>query len=154
MKKVPLSNGGEFLVDDEDFAFLMQWKWKKSPQGYASRTVYKGNNKFGTLNVHVLLAKPPKGKIVDHDNENKLDDRKENLKVVSKSYNNRHKGIPKNNTSGFLNVSKGKNGGWRAYFKLNDKFFSLGTYVTPEEASAVAETKKKELLNLEVPDAS
>ena len=60
--------------------------------------------------------------------------------------NNRNKGKPKTNTSGFLNVSKSRKR-WRAYYKLNNKFHSLGTYDTPEEAYVVAEAKRKELLN-------
>lgn len=41
MMQIPLYNGGFTLVDDDDYPFLSQWKWKRHPQGYASRTSWK-----------------------------------------------------------------------------------------------------------------
>lgn len=146
MKKVPLSNGEVTLVSDEDYELVMQWKWKKSRHGYATRCIYVGDGKFSALYLHILIAGKVKGKTVDHENTDKLDNQRHNLLHVSKSRNNRNKGKPKTNTSGFLNVSKSRKR-WRAYYKLNNKFHSLGTYDTPEEAYVVAEAKRKELLN-------
>ena len=44
MKQIPLTQGKFAIVDDEDFAYLMQWKWfpsymKGRTTDYANRSV-------------------------------------------------------------------------------------------------------------------
>jgi hypothetical protein len=70
---------------------------------------------------------------IDHINRNKLDNRIENLREVSRSMNAFN--------TGSLNVSKNRNG-WRA--RVGQK--SLGTFKTKEEAEAVARKYKETYL--------
>ena len=79
MKKISLGNGSHCLVDDEDFEYLNQFRWYKAGRGYAvgrmgTRKVFK---------MHRIISKAPDGKEVDHINRNKLDNRKENLRIVT-----------------------------------------------------------------------
>jgi len=67
------------------------------------------------------MAGEPLGKrVVDHMNGNSLDNRRENLRVVSHMENIRNRaGANKNGTSGHLGVSFHKaKGVWRAYIML------------------------------------
>lgn len=77
------------LVDDEDYEFLNGYKWHCS-MGYARRSHFpNGIRKIMTMQG--LLIKCPKGKVIDHINGNKLDNRKANLRVVTNSQNNINK---------------------------------------------------------------
>lgn len=63
---------------------------------------------------------------VDHINRNTLDNRKENLRIITHKENARNTSIGKNNKSGFIGVSfdKSKNL-WRAMIKVDGKQISL-----------------------------
>src|SRR3990167_2069342 len=66
MKNIPLTQGKQTLVDDEDFDFLNQYKWFYHKQGYAVR-------QSGSIRMHRLLMNTPKRQEVDHINGNRLD---------------------------------------------------------------------------------
>ena len=72
---------------------------------------------------------------IDHINRNPLDNRKENLRVVTHIQNMQNVGIKKNNSSGVIGVRKrDENDTWRAYIKYNKKTINLGTFQTKEDA--------------------
>ncbi len=81
MKKIPLTQGKFALVDDEDFEYLNQWKWKFL-SGYAARK--KGKK---TIYMHRLVNNTLDNKSTDHINMNKSDNRKENLRSSTSSQN-------------------------------------------------------------------
>lgn len=80
------------LVDDEDFEHLNQWAWKAKPNGggnnvYAVRNV-KVDGKLKTVRMHrVVLSAESDQMDVDHINHNSLDNRRSNLRLVSRSAN-------------------------------------------------------------------
>jgi len=138
MKQIPLSNSDLMvLVDDQDYDYLMQWKWKLARHGYAVRTGYKAG-RFITIYMHQLIAGKKAGLTIDHANRCRLDNQRHNLVHRTKSQNNRNKGLNKNNTSGFKNVSKFRTK-WRAYVVIDTKFIHLGIFDTPQEAATVAQ---------------
>ena len=134
MKKIKLTNNGYVNVDDEDFNFLNQWKWTKSPQGYVARTGYENGEQKKIL-MHRVIVDPPKELQVDHKNRNKLDNRKSNLRIVTQSENMHNTGNWKNNTSGIKNIcfDKSKNK-WVARKQYNGKQKFIGRYATIEDA--------------------
>lgn len=88
--------------------------------------------------VWVLHHKEWPSSFVDHINGNKLDNRIENLRVVSKSQNGMNRAKQQNNTSGYVGVYFDKRGKrWRAQIKIQSKTKSLGSYKTKEEAAEV-----------------
>lgn len=80
MSEIILSNGQKVLVDESDFAFLNQWKWKPHKQGYACRSTW-ADGKSGLLLMHRAIIDAPKSKHVHHINEIKLDNRRCNLEL-------------------------------------------------------------------------
>lgn len=82
------------LVSADDYDFVSRWKWKRHRQGYACRTTYHKDTKtFPLLLMHRVIAERafgeiPKGLVVDHINRVKLDNRRDNLRVVTQGENN------------------------------------------------------------------
>lgn len=75
MKEIKLTRGKFAIVDDDDFEWLNQFKWHCDTQGYAKNAIQ------GTM--HRLILSPNNGDITRHINEVKLDNRRENLKIIT-----------------------------------------------------------------------
>lgn len=144
MKEIQLTQGYVAIVDDDDFEYLIQYKWrvkidKKRLNGiqYAIRS-----KRFGKITKHFLMHRDilnaPSDKLVDHINGNGLDNRKSNLRLCNNSENLRNKGKDagtyKSKYKGVTKVSNTKNR-WRAYITLDRKYKELGTYATEKEAA-------------------
>lgn len=76
------------ILDADDYERFAHMKWYLSDSGYA---VSNGSN--GGLRLHRLIMDCPFDKVVDHLNGNKLDNRKQNLRICSQKENmgNLHK---------------------------------------------------------------
>ena len=84
--------------------------------------------------------------IVDHINGNTLDNRKENLRIITRSENNKNMRMRINNTSGATGVEYNeKSDNYKARITLHGKAFYLGTFNTLMEARAAYEGAKKVL---------
>lgn len=145
MKKIELTKGKFALVDDEDFESLNQYEWffqydqKDISKGYACRAVRQENGKQKIVKMHhVIMGKPKKGLMTDHINENRLDNRRANLRLATNSQNQRNKGKNRNNKSGFKGVYYFKWGKikrrWKAQITYDGKNHHLGFFNTAEEA--------------------
>ncbi len=145
MKIIPLTRGKYAMVDDEDYDRLMEhsWAWvpsteSKSGSGYAVR---KGNKRRGeprTVQMHREILRCQKGIMVDHINQNGLDNRKENLRFANVQQNsfNRPKPIM-DCTSVYKGVLQRKNDSkWTARIKFNGRHVELGKYKREEGAAA------------------
>jgi len=83
-------------------------------------------------------------KEIDHIDQNKHNNRVENLRVVTRQVNSMNKPKNKNNTSGHKGVSFCKQTQrWSAQIKINHKKFNLGRYIDINDA--VRARKKAEL---------
>ena len=89
MKKIKLTQTKEALVDDEDFKTLDKFKWCYN-RGYAVRSVY-GEEKQMVAYMHREIMNTPKGMDTDHINHDKLDNRKENLRICTTSQNTQNR---------------------------------------------------------------
>lgn len=72
--------------------------------------------------------------LVDHRNWDKTDNRKQNLRIASKSQNNMNIKRKSNNTSGYTGVSVNKQGKYIAAISIGGKKHHLGTYEVLEDA--------------------
>ena len=74
---------------------------------------------------------------LDHANRVKTDNRISNLRYITPSQQNQNTNLHPNNTSGYRGVFLDKSSGkWRSRIRVNNKKYSLGSYLTPEEAYA------------------
>lgn len=122
MKQIPLTQGKFALVDDEDFEFLMQWKWHFE-RGYSC------NKSEKKIYMHNLINKTPTKMQTDHIDGNKLNNTKENLRTCSASQNsmNSKKIILKTSKyKGVYFFKRDKN--WAAKIMLDRKSIFLGHF--------------------------
>jgi len=135
MKRIPLAGGKFAKVDDEDYEYLSQWRWREF-HGYATareRGVPSVLRK--TFQMHRLLLKPKKGFEVDHINRDRLDNRRSNLRLATRSLNRFNTAKYQNKSSIYKGVYWHKGSQiWRTQLKHNGKFIYLGQYKTEEEA--------------------
>jgi hypothetical protein len=139
MKKIKLTKGKYALVDDVDYEFLNQWKWHLSTSGYAKRNkhIRLGTNQYTheVIWMHRLINQTPEHLFTDHINQNKLDNRKANLRNTNKSLNSLNRSTIKTNKSGFYGVhfdSWSKK--WRAEIRIAGKRLSLGRFNNIKDA--------------------
>ena len=134
MKEIQLTKGAVTIVDDEDYELLTKWKWHLQTAGYACN---KGGVGKGTVYMHRLILDCPDDMIVDHIDGNRLNNKRENLRIVTYSQNHMNRKVKRKNcTSKFKGVSYDANRGkWRSYIKLDGKFIHLGEFNTEMEAA-------------------
>jgi hypothetical protein len=133
MKEIPLTKGMVAIVDDEDYAELSKYKWHYS--GKYARRYASVNGKRIYVWMHRVIAGTPDGMDTDHINGNKLDNRRANLRVCTRSQNmhNSATGI-KNNTSKYKGVTY--NGGkWIASICVNFRKLYLGCFTDERDAA-------------------
>lgn len=112
---------GHAIIDTEDLDKVKDIKWKLNNNGYAVN--YSGKKNI-TLFMHriVLGVDEP----VDHINHNKLDNRKSNLRVITKSQNQMN--------ANYKGVYHGKDERFYPHIKIDQKMLNLGTYTVEAEA--------------------
>lgn len=142
MKTIELVSGEVAIVDDEDYEELNKHSWCYC-RGYAKRSIYTTDKKT-TICMHRVILNTPDSMETDHINCNKLDNRKENLRVCTHAENQCNKRKAKNNTSGHKGVSI-RDGKFIPHIKHNNKQLYLGTYNTLEQAAEIYNNKAKEL---------
>lgn len=148
MKRVRLTQGKHTIVDDDapPAVFDLAWYYGATNGGYAT---HKTGDQHLLMHRVVIGAQP--GEYVDHINGNRLDNRRQNLRIVTNAQNvrSRHR-INRNNTSGFKGVSytysyyKGErrelSKPWYAKITYERKQIGLGRYATAEEAASAYDT--------------
>jgi hypothetical protein len=152
MKRIKLTKGKYALVDDVDFAELNQYKWFYSG-GYAARHdsragLYYDGKMHGhgrLIGMHRYILGDPEGLEVDHINLNKLDNRRANLRAVTKAVNALNKPIYKNSKLGLPGVVY-QQGKYLARIRFRTKSYYLGYFTDALEAYAVCCRKKQELM--------
>ena len=128
MKQIDISTSKHpntfILVDDEDFVEVSVHKWFVS-RGYAVR-----NKGYGVQSrMHREIMNAPKELQVDHINHNRLDNRKQNLRLCTNAENAHNSRTRKDNTSGFKGVCWHKQERkWYAYIRVDGRGKSLGLF--------------------------
>ncbi|MET3631601.1 HNH endonuclease [Burkholderia sp. 572] len=138
-KTIKTSRGKEIIVDASDFDWISSFRWHIDNKGYAITNVSLGGSDQAQVKIHRMVMGLSNGdpKIVDHINGNKLDNRRCNLRVCTKSQNVWNQGPQKTNTTGYKGVSKNTRGRFVAQIGCHGRKYHLGSFDTAQEAYEV-----------------
>lgn len=140
----------EVLVDKEDLPRLLEYRWCISKSGPNYLRVISLCRTKPRTRLARLVLNAPKGKIVDHINQNPLDNRKENLRLCNKSQNAMNSKIRTDNTSGIRGVSPYRRG-WIAQIGVNTKNVLLGYFKCIKDAIKVRKEAEEKYFGEFVP---
>jgi hypothetical protein len=147
-RKIYLGEGEWSLVEPPDFYRFNIFNWclrENGPNRYAVRLVKGHKNRSKIVSLHREIMNHPKGLLVDHKNNNGLDNRRLNLRLATQSQNRQNRAKRKNTSSRFNGVGFDKQTDkWKARIKTNGKEITLGRFENEiEAAKAYDEAAKK-----------
>lgn len=150
MVEIPLGKNGfqGKAIVDKKFAYLLNYKWTLSKNGYAVRDAKRYTN---YLMHHEIVGKR-RGLDVDHINRDKLDNRVKNLRHVTRSINNLNSAKPRGTMySEYRGITFDKTRGkWKAELTIEKKT-RVGYRSTEEEAINLRkELERKYLMSNQV----
>lgn len=135
MKYIELTQGFEAIVDDVDYEELYRYSWSAQKTRNVNRVYARGSQKGHLIYMHRAILQPKAHEICDHINRNGLDNRRVNLRIVSKSGNLMNTGVHKDNKSGVKGVSfYKKRQKWIAFIYAHNRSHFLGYFSTLEQA--------------------
>jgi hypothetical protein len=134
--KIFFRTGDYFLIDADDLEIVAQRTWSLGKRGYpVSHTSRKSAEGHKTETLHRYLLRPQNGFDVDHISGNKLDNRRNNLRICSHQQNMFNQRRRITNTTGYPGVSYQKSAGkYEAYINRDGKKIHLGLFMSLKEA--------------------
>lgn len=130
-----IEHGGETftaIIDTEDLDKITHSSWCLGTHRYAVNGKSKG--------MHQFLFDCPPGLVIDHINHNRLDNRKANLRALTRAQNLFHRPLTENV---YFIPGRGK---WRAQIGLQWKTVYLGYFESKEEALQVAKQARERVM--------
>jgi hypothetical protein len=129
--EIPLTQGKVALIDDEDYDKIKDYKW------YACRrrsvfVAQTWDSKF----MHRIIMDAKSGEMVDHINGDPLDNRRQNLRLVTNKQNLQNSCKWTKGTSQYKGVSwQSTRHKWLAQIMVDGKVKFLGYHETELEAA-------------------
>lgn len=121
----------QFFFDLEDYEKIKDYTWFVGKNGY----LYSKKDEKFYLFHRMILNIENRDVLVDHINHNKLDNRKNELRIINKQNNARNRQITSSNASGFIGTrircDKKK---YEAYINLDGVKVHLGSFDSFTEA--------------------
>lgn len=135
---VPLTKGEYAFVDAEKAHMVSGRNWHlvtAKGKFYAATVTPTDGNRGAKTYLHRFVCQADEGFEVDHINNNGLDNRLDNLRLVSKIQNKQNRSVQKNNKTGVSGVTwvKSKRR-WRSEINHNNKRRQLGLFKSKDEA--------------------
>lgn len=139
MKEIRLGKGGLVtLVDNEDYDYLMQWKWYVDTIGNVQYVKRNDKASGKKIYLHREVMNPPKDRVIDHIDHNGLNNQKSNLRICTISQNARNN--IKSPKSKYRGVRINDEGYIVAYARIDKTTRYLGVFKTEMDA-AIARDK-------------
>jgi hypothetical protein len=161
MKEIPLTKGKFAIVDDEDYLFLLPYRWYYNVDSTGHEYAARREHPFDrgeTIIMHRVIMNAHRGEIVDHKDGNGLHNCRGNLRLSNETQNQANRKKAAGTSSIYRGVCFDKshpNKPWKASIKVMGKSIALGRYADPTEAALVynaAATKHfGEFANLNIP---
>lgn len=138
------------ILSKRDADYFSEWEWRLH-NGYAARFVSAEDGtpkkQVACIYLHrAILQAPPGNLVVDHLNGDRLDNRRENLRLVTKAINNvnrRTKG-----QQGYIGITMDRARSRRPYVaQITHRGIgrTIGRFATPEEAAWAYDTVAKQI---------
>ncbi len=148
IRSIRTRSGADILVDADMWYELSQYKWHIT-QGYGSGWI---NGRPIFMHRYIMVLKTgeeiPKGLVVDHINNEKLDNRTGNLRIVNHSINSHNRQKKAGCISKYIGIRvTGKR--YQAYIRGNGKSYRIGTFDTEIEAAIAYNNEAIEIHGLE-----
>jgi hypothetical protein len=142
---------GETIVDEENYFDLLKYKW------YLANGYVLCNLNHTIKRLHRYVMNYTGNEVIDHINNDPLDNRKCNLRILTTAQNAMNKKSSKNGTSKYIGVSLHKKvNKWTARITLNNKNVYIGLFITEIEAAKARDLATKKHYgkygNLNFPD--
>jgi hypothetical protein len=138
--------GGLFaIVDASDFQWLSRYRWRATggEAGYPCCRI--GGKK---VYMHRLIVNAPDGRVVDHANGNRWDNRRDNLRICTQGENlrNRRKWGGSSRFKGvFWDPVRRK---WRVLIRCNGKTVHMGRYADEVQAAMAYDRAARRLFGV------
>lgn len=124
------------IIDIEDVDKCKNYKWGINNNGYAVN-----NTNHILLHRFILnINESSKDLVCDHINRNRLDNRKSNLRIITKSENC----FNRSNVKGYYKLYNGK---FQAIIKKNGNTINLGVFNTEDSAKIARNIAENKLFN-------
>lgn len=128
------------LIDEADLEHVSRYKWSllvpnpACPHGAYTQAwvIDKEDVKYRTT-LHRLIMEAITGQLVDHINGDGLDNRRCNLRLVTREQNQRNRRA--RNGSSYKGITQTPSGKWRARIEVEGLSRHLGQFETPLAAS-------------------
>src|ERR1035437_2667576 len=147
MKEINLTQGFKTQVDDLDYHWLNQWKWRVALTqwgNYAVRTDYSNGKKNISMHRVILGLTNPKVQ-GEHRDRNGLNNQRSNLRPANNQQNSINQ-VGCNKTSKYKGVffDKERNK-FAAQIKVNYKSTFIGLFISEIDAAIAYDKRAKEL---------
>lgn len=131
---------GEFIVlyDDEDHGKILKHTWGISKYGnnFYAKTMIGEKNKQKILYLHRFILNAKYGDIIDHKDNNTLNNKKSNIRFCSHQNNMMNRKPEKNSSSKFKGIYYNKNSNlWHSQIYKNFKKIHLGYFENEIDAA-------------------
>lgn len=141
------------LVDDSDRELVEGWRWSLTKRGYVRRTV-RVDGRQQTVHLHRVITGLERDdpRDVDHENGNRRDCRRSNLRVVTRAGNAQNVTRVRGR-SRFRGVSwHVSNRRWQAKLTVGYRQVHVGYFADELEAAIAAEGARRDLMPFALPD--
>jgi len=141
VKRIPLTQGQEAIVDDEDFQRLNKYNWRArwdehAHTFYAQRHTTNNSGRRTTIRMHREVLRASLAEMVDHKDRNGLNNQKENLRRATRSQNQANTRKKSGCASRFKGVSLDRRDGrWYSRIKVEGRTLQLGRFDSEREAA-------------------
>jgi hypothetical protein len=146
--RVPLTRGKFALIDDADASRVLQHRWRVRQAPHTSYAITDIRNQRGelhTVSMHRFILEPEAGLVVDHLDDNGLNNTRANMRLCSQAENAARVRRP-TSRSGYRGVNRQVLAStWVARICYRGQQIDLGSYPTAEQAARAYDAKAREL---------
>jgi hypothetical protein len=159
-RRIDLGSGIFAIVEQRDYYRVKKLNWSIGGKGNCIYAVHYEKVESGNVirvHMHRFIMGEPAGKLVDHHNSNKLDNRRGNLRIASYSENNSNRQKKQGTSSQYIGVHLNKKTGrWIAQIRIDGKSTHLGSFASEADAARAydraAKKYHKEFAKLNFPE--